>query len=73
MSNREQRMKALLERCQQLFANVNTASGVCMCGDAMDNHANPMHCGHSPVDSGVYYQAALAKDIDEFLAEGDAP
>ena len=68
--DREKRMKALLESCQQLFANANATTGVCMCGGSMSNHDNPMLCGHSPVDSGSYYQSLLAKDIDDFLNEG---
>ena len=25
-------------------------SGICCCGDSMEGHASPMHCGHNPVD-----------------------
>jgi hypothetical protein len=37
------------------FEQSEVRSGHCCCGDDMENHANPMDCGHSPVDSGMYY------------------
>jgi hypothetical protein len=33
--------------------------GVCCCGDSMENHPNPMNCGHSPVDHGAYHAGQL--------------
>lgn len=26
------------------------ASGVCCCGESMNNHSSPMSCGHTPTD-----------------------
>lgn len=43
--------KALLETVEHL----DTAEGVCCCGDDMERHAHPMSCGHEPVDAGHYY------------------
>lgn len=44
---------------QQAYAAFNklvegASSGVCCCGDDMKQHSNPMDCGHTPVDSGIY-------------------
>ena len=50
-----------LQMWETLYVNVSMKSGVCCCGDDMENHENPMNCGHSPLDSGEYY-AALAID-----------
>ena len=60
---------AALEACVVSLERANTEEGVCCCGDSMDRHSDPMHCGHSPVDMGDYYagqaleaaRAALAK------------
>jgi len=30
------------------------SSGVCCCGDLMDNHSNQMYCGHTPTDMWDY-------------------
>jgi hypothetical protein len=49
--------------------------GVCCCGEAMKGHANPMSCGHSPVDYGAYAAKRLAESTRATLAEieGDKP
>lgn len=30
------------------------SSGVCCCGENMDEHADPMSCGHTPTDQWDY-------------------
>ena len=49
--------------------------GVCCCGEAMKGHANPMSCGHSPMDHGAYAARRLAESTRATLAEidGDKP
>jgi len=47
--------------------NVQSSSGVCMCGDDMRNHPAPTFCGHSPVDSGEYHQALYEKELQEMV------
>ena len=32
-----------------------TATGDCCCGDNMEQHSDPMNCGHAPVDAGEYH------------------
>ena len=43
--------------------------GVCCCGDSMDTHAEPMDCGHWPVDHGAYVASRLVDDTNATLAE----
>ena len=44
-----------------MVSNCDISSGVCCCGDSMEKHQDPMYCGHSPVDSGVYAADSLLK------------
>lgn len=37
-------------KLRDFIAHAQVSSGVCCCGDAMNGHASPMTCGHSPVD-----------------------
>ena len=70
---REAALTKALEACVASLERVDTAEGVCCCGDSMDRHSDPMSCGHSPVDMGDYYagqalesaRAALAQTIDD--------
>jgi hypothetical protein len=43
-----------LEGWAAIYDNCSISTGYCCCGDAMESHANPMDCGHSPVDQGWY-------------------
>lgn len=45
------------------------SSGVCCCGDSMENHASPMICGHSPVDMWDDSVHSWAEQIAKFDAE----
>lgn len=40
-------------------------SGVCCCGSEMSRHDNPVHCGHSPVDSGEYYGDMALQELQD--------
>jgi len=33
-----------------IASNCSIESGVCCCGESIENHSHPMACGHSPVD-----------------------
>jgi len=58
-----------LESCVASLERANTLAGFCCCGDNMEGHADPMDCGHVPVDMGEYHascaieaaRAAIAK------------
>lgn len=45
-----------------LVCTAPVSSGVCCCGDSMDNHPNPMNCGHSPLDMWDNAVANLLKE-----------
>ena len=60
---------AALEACVVSLERANTEEGVCCCGDSMDRHSDPMHCGHSPVDMGDYYAGQALKAARAALAK----
>ncbi len=45
-----ERQAAQIEMMREFIARAPASSGVCCCGEAMDNHSSPMNCGHTPVD-----------------------
>lgn len=47
----------------EFVKNAPVSSGTCCCGDDMENHANPMSCGHSPVDEWDYSLSKWLKQI----------
>ncbi len=55
----------LLNRVKGLLMNCSVDSGVCGCGDAMEDHS--VYCGHSPVDYGQYVADKLLEDIRKYL------
>ena len=59
----------LLEAWVNVAAHCTIEEGVCCCGDSMDTHAEPMDCGHSPVDHGAYVASRLVDDTSATLAE----
>ena len=65
---REARLRAALEACVASLERVDTAEGVCCCGDSMDRHSDPMSCGHSPVDMGDYYAGQALESARAALA-----
>lgn len=63
--------KLLKRTLDFLDSPVSFESGVCMCGDSIDKHSHPMACGHTELDSGIYYAALLRKDIKMALKDDD--
>lgn len=59
----------LLEAWVNVAAHCTIEEGVCCCGDSMDTHAEPMDCGHLPVDHGAYVASRLVNDTSATLAE----
>lgn len=49
----------IAESVQGMISNCDVSSGICCCGDSMENHASPMYCGHTPTDSGEYAASSL--------------
>jgi Lar family restriction alleviation protein len=60
------RVSELLEAWLELSGHCSIEEGVCCCGEDMENHSNPMNCGHSPVDHGAYVASHL---VERTLAE----
>jgi hypothetical protein len=52
-----------------IYENCSISTGYCCCGDAMEGHANPMNCGHSPVDQGGYYASQQIESARATLAK----
>lgn len=48
----------------EFIKNAPVASGVCCCGDSIAGHADPMTCGHVPVDAWDYAVLLLCEEID---------
>jgi hypothetical protein len=42
-----------------IVSQTGIASGICCCGDDMNQHENPFNCGHVAVDSGHYHSGPL--------------
>jgi hypothetical protein len=53
----------------EVSSHCTIEDGVCCCGEAMTGHANPMSCGHSPMDYGAYAARRLAESTRATLAE----
>ena len=66
---RERVLREALEACVASLERVDTAEGVCCCGDSMDRHSDPMSCGHSPVDMGDYYAGQALESARAALAQ----
>ena len=66
---REAALTKALEACVASLERVDTAEGVCCCGDSMDRHSDPMSCGHSPVDMGDYYAGQALESARAALAQ----
>ena len=69
---RAERAEGLLEAWVELAAHCSIEDGVCCCGEDMENHSNPMDCGHLPVDHGDYVARQLVEDTRAALTQTDA-
>ena len=65
-------MMEIVSSVEGMVNSCDVSSGVCCCGDSMNNHPNPMYCGHSPVDSGVYAADSLLKKARAALTAANA-
>lgn len=66
-------MRELVGGAQGILMNCDVETGICCCGDAMENHGNPMDCGHSPVDHGSYSAQQWLEAANAALASADQP
>ena len=58
-----------IEACVASLERADTTEGVCCCGDSMEQHSDPMSCGHSPVDMGNYYASKAIEAARAALAQ----
>lgn len=65
--------RELLEALVEILDRADISEGYCCCGDSMQNHPGPMHCGHSPVDVGVYYAGKRRDELKALLSEAKQP
>lgn len=71
----DERVRKLVEAAKgwlDLATHCSIEEGVCCCGDSMQNHSNPMDCGHSPVDHGSYIAMRLEKRTRAAIAAIEA-
>ena len=58
---------ALLE----FIKHAQVSSGVCCCGESMENHSSPLNCGHSPVDMWDYAVSKFVEDAEKEKRDGN--
>lgn len=68
-TQREKELSNMVERFIAAFDHVDTSSGVCMCGDGMENHGDPEMTGHCPVDSGHYAATNLLNSARKLIGK----
>lgn len=77
----ERTLDTLIE-CMTHLILMSEHKGVCFCGDDMSRHADPMHCGHTPVDQWESYMSTdiehamkltgrTRAEIDEIIKQAD--
>lgn len=47
-------LREIIRRGVDLVTHCEVSEGVCCCGDNMENHPEPMSCGHVATDHGAY-------------------
>lgn len=62
-------LRTLLNRWVGVIEQCSVTTGYCCCGDSMKDHANPMDCGHAPVDMGAYHAGLLLEETRAALKE----
>jgi hypothetical protein len=65
---REKEAERLLQSWEGVYSNSEITAGVCCCGDDMADHADPMSCGHSPLDMGEYAASHVFADTRAWMA-----
>lgn len=71
LASRVARLEMLTEQALDIIQHCDVTEGVCCCGDDMHKHAEPMCCGHAPVDHGSYVAMLWEKDACAALEAND--
>lgn len=58
---------SVIESLLSVIERADVREGCCCCGDNMENHSNPMDCGHSPIDAGEYYTGLAVEQAQQYL------
>ena len=64
------RLEAALRGLLSTVERLNISEGVCCCGDDMATHAEPMSCGHTPVDAGHYHHGNAIQQARDAIEHG---
>ena len=61
---------ATIARAIAIIEHCDVTEGVCCCGDDMATHAEPMSCGHTPVDAGHYHHGNAIQQARDAIEHG---
>ena len=64
------RLEAALRGLLSTVERLDISEGVCCCGDDMATHAEPMSCGHTPVDAGHYHHGNAIQQARDATEHG---
>lgn len=64
------RLEAALRGLLITVERLDISEGVCCCGDDMATHAEPMSCGHTPVDAGHYHHGNAIQQARDAIEHG---
>ena len=64
------RLDAALRGLLSTVERLDISEGVCCCGDDMATHAEPMSCGHTPVDAGHYHHGNAIQQARDAIEHG---
>ena len=64
------RLEAALRGLLSTVERLDISEGVCCCGDDMATHAEPMSCGHTPVDAGHYHHGNAIQQARDAIEHG---
>lgn len=68
-TDENERLRELLNQWISVHANCEIVDHVCCCGDMMDDHAEPIICGHVATDHGAYVASNLERETRAALKE----
>ena len=67
------RLRECLNNWIDIASNCTIESGCCCCGESMDDHSNPMACGHSPQDIAYDAVNSATEKTNKALSTQFAP
>lgn len=55
-----------IQKLRQFLLEAPARTGVCCCGEDMDNHSDPMSSGHTPRDEWDWAVECILREIGEY-------